>query len=253
VLKKRIIPVLLLKNKRMVKGKQFADFRDTGHPVYTAKVYNSQKVDELVFLDIDPQEGSFDRLLKILHDVSEECLVPLTVGGGIRSFDEASRLIEGGADKVSLNTILFEKPDLISKVAKHFGTQAVIASIDVKMVDGSYRIFSNSGKLNTGEEPVKFAKRIEDLGAGEIIITSIDAEGMLNGYDLDLVEGLVSSLSIPVIANGGVGKLHHFLEAFSRVPKLSGVAASSIYHFTDQSPIKVRSYLINNYVFVREI
>ena len=253
MLKKRLIPILLLNNSRMVKGVQFKNFRDTGHPVYTSTVYNSQKVDELIFLDTCPKAGSIDHLVSIIKEVSEECFVPLTIGGGIRSVDDAKRLFDAGADKISLNTGAIEDSSLIGEISSCFGSQSIVVSIDYKYINNVPLVFTESGKKNTNLNPLDYANLVMEMGAGELLITCIDYEGMRNGYDLNYLNKIATSVSIPTIANGGVGALNHFLDAFQKTPSLSAVAASSIFHFTDQSPIKVRSHLINEGIPLRKI
>ena len=251
MLKNRIIPILLLKNGRCVKGKQFKDFRDTGHPVSAAKVYDAQRVDELVFLDIMASREGRDTLLHIVTETAEECFMPLTVGGGIKNIEDMKVLFAAGADKVSINTAAVENPDLIKQASQHFGKANVVVAIDYKVnSSGNREVYTHAGTTPTGLDAFEWAKRAESLGAGEIILTSIDREGTMTGYDLDFIRKVCETLEIPVIAHGGAGTLAHLKEGIEEA-KASGVAAASIFHFTDQSPIKARWYLNYNHVNVR--
>lgn len=245
MLKIRLIPVLLLKNGRMVKTKQFGSMRDVGDPVTSARIYNHQTVDELVFLDISETTENKKILYGIITKVAGECFMPLTVGGGIRSIEDIRKLLEAGADKISVNTGAVENPNLVKEAAKVFGSSTIIVSIDAKKnpkMKTGYEVYTKNGKFPTGLDPVQWAKEAEKLDAGEIMITSIDQEGTMEGYDLSLIKAVAEAVSIPVIANGGAGKLEDFYDAV-KTAKASAVAAASIYHFTDQSPIKVRTYL----------
>jgi len=242
-LKVRIIPILLLKGGRCVKGVKFKDFRDTGDPITAARVYDSQKADELVFLDITANSEKRPLGFEFASKVSQECFMPFTIGGGITEISQIRKFLEHGADKVSMNTAAVENPQLIKEAAKSFGNQCVVVSIDAKKnEDGKYEVYTKSGQHPTGLSPVEWAKKAEELGAGEILLTSIDREGTRAGYDLELVKKVSDSVKIPLIANGGVGNLKHLAEGISK-GHASAVAAASIFHFTDQSTIKARSYL----------
>lgn len=257
MLKTRLIPVLLLKNGRMVKTKNFSSLRDVGDPVTSARIYNHQTVDELVFLDISETTDDKKILFEIINKVAGECFMPLAVGGGIKSIEDIRRLLEAGADKVLINTAAVETPEIIREAANIFGSSTIVVSIDAKKIDShdgrnnqKYEVYIKNGKCPTGLDPIKWAKKAEELGAGEILITSIDQEGTMNGYDLQLIKSISDNVSIPVIANGGAGKLEDFYEAIT-FAEASAVAAASIFHFTDQSPIKVRSYLNYRNIQVR--
>jgi imidazole glycerol-phosphate synthase subunit HisF len=250
MLKKRIIPVLLLRKGRLIKPIQFDRYRDVGDPVSQAKIYDAQMADELIFLDIDATSENRNSLYGIIERVSKECFMPLTIGGGIRTIDDISRLLLAGADKVSINAAAIEDPFLITRAAEKFGSQCIIVSIDVKKTGSGYKIFTHNGKKDTGKEPVKFAKEAESLGAGEILLTSIDLEGTMKGYDMELITAVSEAVNIPVIANGGAGTLQDFKDALT-IGGASAVAAGSIFHFTDQSLIKARRFLKVHDVEVR--
>ncbi|MEK7478406.1 MAG: glycosyl amidation-associated protein WbuZ [Patescibacteria group bacterium] len=255
MLKIRIIPVLLLKNNRMVKPINFGEKgeRDVGFPVTTARIYDSQGADELVFLDITATEDGRNFLLDTLSGVARDCFVPLTVGGGIRSIEAINDLLSSGADKVAINTYAVENPSFITEAANKFGGQCIVVSIDVKKNDrGIYEVFINQGKKATGLDAVEWAKKVEKLGAGEILLTSIDREGMMVGYDLDLIKIISEAVSIPVIANGGAGTRQHFADAI-KIANASAVAASSIFHFSDSNLSQVKSFLNNSGISVRPI
>lgn len=251
MLKLRVIPVLLLQNGRMVKTTNFGSARDAGSPSSNVKVFNAQGADELIFLNI---EGSADRkhaFYDIIKNAAAEAFMPFTVGGGVSSLEDISNLLELGADKVSLNSIAIQNLELLETASRTFGRNCIVVSIDVKKVDGRFFVFSNGGKVNTGLDPVSFAKKCEQFGAGEILLTSIDAQGTMQGYDLQLLESVINSTTINVIPNGGVGKISHFDEVIKRCGT-NALGASSIYHFTDQNIIKVKSYLRSRGYEVRQ-
>lgn len=250
MLKKRLIPVLLLKEGRMVKTINFDSFRDVGDPITSARIYNSQTVDELVFLDISETKDDKQILFDIITKVAEECFMPLTIGGGIRSIEDIRKLLEAGADKVAINTCAVENSNLIKEAANIFGSSTIIVSIDVKKIENKYEVYTKNGKHPTGLDPIKWAREAEKLGAGEILITYINNEGTMKGYDIDLIKSISDNLSIPVIVNGGAGKLEDFYDAIT-MGNVSAVAAASIFHFTDQSPIKVKSYLTYKNINIR--
>ncbi|OGD71828.1 imidazole glycerol phosphate synthase subunit HisF [Candidatus Collierbacteria bacterium RIFCSPHIGHO2_02_FULL_49_10] len=250
MLKMRIIPSLLLKDGRMVKSVRFGGYRDVGHPVTTAKIYDAQRADELIFLDISASREERRTLFDYVRQVAEECFMPLGVGGGITSVEDIRELLKSGADKVVINTAAIENPELVRKAALRFGSSTIVVSIDVKKTqDGKYEVFIRGATTSTGLDPVTWAKEVEGLGAGEILITSVDQEGTMAGYDTILIRNVAEAVSIPVIAHGGAGKLSDFKEAI--VAGASAVAAASIFHFTDQSPIKTRKYLHDAGVNVR--
>jgi cyclase len=242
MLKKRIIPVLLLRKNRLIKPIQFDKYRDVGDPVSQSKIYDAQLADELIFLDIDATSENRSSLYEIIEKVSKECFMPLTIGGGIKTVDDIKRLLAAGADKVSINAAAVENPSLIRQAADKFGSQCIVIAIDVKKTDRGYEVFTRNGKKSTGKLAVEWAKEAEKLGAGEILITSIDLEGTMKGYDQELVKAVSDAVEIPVIANGGAGTLQDFYQALT-TSGASAVAAGSIFHFTDQSLIKARRFL----------
>lgn len=246
MLKYRIIPTLLLKDGRMVKSRQFGNYRDVGNPVTTARVYDAQRADELVFLDISASHEKRGVLFDILKKVSEECFMPLGVGGGIRSVEEIREILKAGADKAIVNTAAYEVPGLVREAANVFGSSTIVASIDVR----NGKVWIKGGTVDTGEDPVAYAQKMEEEGAGEIMLTSIDRDGMMNGYDIGLIRSVADAVSIPVIASGGVGTLEDLKKGIED-GHASAVAAASIFHFTDQSPIKARKYLFDHGVAVR--
>lgn len=243
MVKKRIIPALLLKSGRMVKGKQFSQFRDVGNPVTAARVYQAQKVDELVFLDIDPNEESKAQVKEIVRQVAEECFMPLCVGGGIRSLEDIKGFLDIDADKVSINSHAFLNPDLVYQGAQQFGDQCIVVSVDYRIGEnGRRRVWICSGKRETDRDAMEHIEQMVALGAGELLLTCIDREGMMQGYDLEFLKEVTGRVGVPVIASGGAGKLEDFSLAFTQAG-VSAVSAGSIFHFTDQSPIKARYYL----------
>lgn len=251
MLKKRIIPVLLLKNGRMVKGKQFSSYRDTGDPVSQAKIYNAHNTDELVFLDIDATTKHTKTLVAIIKNVSKECFMPLAVGGGISSVDTASELINAGADKVIINSAAIDNIELITELSKKFGKQAVVVSIDLKKEDDKYTIYTQSGRKKEKIEFLVHLKEMISAGAGEIFINSIDNDGMMQGYDLELLKLTVSNCSIPVIICGGAG---HFEDLYIGLQNdAHAVACGSLFHFGDNNPTRARSYLLNKKIPMKNI
>ena len=251
MLKARIIPTLLLKNLGLVKGVSFDSWRRVGTITPAVKVYNIRQVDELIVLDISASsEGRLPDFEEV-REFSAECFIPLTVGGGVRSIDDIKQLLRAGADKVSINTAAYEQPNLISEAAERFGSQCVVASIDAQRTpDGSYRCMSHSGKQDTGREVAEWAEELERLGAGEILITSIERDGTMEGYDLELIRHITSRIRIPVIASGGAGNYEHLFEALDS-GKAAAVAAASIFHFTEQTPLEAKKYLASRGIPVR--
>lgn len=234
---------MLLKHGRCVKGKQFLNYRDTGLPVTAAKIYDAQRVDELVFLDILASIEDRDLLLNIVTETAEQCFMPLTVGGGMRTIEDLKTAFNAGADKVCINSAAIENPAFITEASKFFGSANIVVSIDYKFGPCNKRqVYSHGGRKPTYLDPFDWSIEVERLGAGEIILTSIDREGTMSGYDCDFIGKVAGALDIPVIAHGGAGTLEHLKEVLLK-SKVSGVAAASIFHFTDQSPIKARYYL----------
>lgn len=251
MLKKRIIPSLLLKDSRMVKTIRFDQYRDTGHPITAARIYDAQRVDELVVLDIFASRENRGIFSDIVAHMSEECFMPLCVGGGIRTIEDIRILLGRGADKVAINTAAVECDGLIQNASQAFGSSTIVVSIDVRRKENDrYEVFIRGGTEATGLDPVFWAKKAEKLGAGEIFLTSIDRDGTMSGLDIPLIHSVVAAVTIPVIASGGVGTLDDFHIGMED-GGASAVSAASIFHFTDQSPIKVRKYLVDRGVNVR--
>lgn len=251
MLKKRIIPKFLIRGGRLVKMRRFVDDqREAGNPVSTAKVYDSYGVDELIFVDIDASGDG--RVVKgdIIERVAEEVFVPLTAGGGVTTLGQIEGLLKSGADKVSINSAAIDNPDFITQAASRFGDQCIVVSIDYKADEfGRKKVFGHGGAVPTSHDPIEFAQRMQDLHAGEILMTSIDRDGMMNGYDLELISDLSNKLSIPLIASSGAGSLADCKAALDA--GASAITISSMFIFTDHSPIKVRTYLATNGVHVR--
>ena len=243
MLKVRIIPTLLWKDFGLVKGEGFDSWRRVGSVLPAIKVYNRRDVDELVLLDITATPEGNEPDVDSVQDFSTECMMPLTVGGGIKNIDQIKRLLSAGADKVAINSAAYETPGLITEASDRFGVQCIVSSIDVKRhADGSLTCHSHCGQTDTGKDPVAWAKQCAKLGAGEILLTSVDRDGMMNGYDIDLVQAVTSAVSIPVIASGGAGNYDHLVEAI-QVGGASAVATASMLHFTENTPAEARKAL----------
>lgn len=252
MLKVRVIPTLLWKDFGLVKGVGFNSWRRTGAVLPAIKVYNSRDVDELILVDITASSLSAPPDHDSVGDFSQACSVPLTVGGGIVNLDHITALLHAGADKIALNSAAYATPELVNSAADRFGSQCVVASIDVKdMPDGSQICFSHAGSRNTGRDPVDWACELADRGAGEILLTSIDRDGTMLGYDLKLIERVASAVPVPVIASGGAGSYAHMVDAVVRAGA-SAVAAASIFHFTEQTPAGARQALHEAGVPVRQ-
>ncbi len=244
MLKKRIIPVLLLKDKRMVKGKKFKDFKDTGEPKTAVRIYSAQDADELVFLDIDNNSSSLGNLIEIVKQASEECFMPLAAGGGISDINQVRELLKAGADKIVVNTSCVKNPSLIKEISKEFGEQCVIGSIDYKISNNLREVWIKSGKLNTNLDPLEHAKNLIKLGAGEILLNSIDRDGMMEGYDLEYADKVSREINVPLIVCGGAGNYMHLADLLNNT-SISAAACASLFHFGDNNPIRARSYLKN--------
>ncbi len=236
MLKVRVIPTLLWKEFGLVKGVSFDSWRRVGSVLPAVKVYNSRDVDELMVVDITASNEKNQPDHESVADFSEECFVPLTVGGGITNIEDVLHLLHSGADKVSINTAAYANPNIIDSVASRFGAQCIVASIDVRCFDdGGYCCFSHSGSQDTGKDPVEWAKELVGRGAGEILLTSINRDGTMQGYDLELTERVAKSVNVPVIASGGAGNYQHMIDVVLQAGA-SAVAAASIFHFTEQTP-----------------
>jgi cyclase len=243
MLKVRVIPTLLWKNFGLVKGIAFDSWRRVGPVLPAVRVYNQREVDELVLLDTVAHLSSDDPDFESIAEFGQDCFVPLTVGGGITKIDQVQRLLRAGADKVSINTAAYASPNLINEIANRHGAQCVVASVDVRMHDESWLCFSHAGLKPTGYEVIAWVRELEDRGAGEILITSIDRDGTMQGYDLALIEAVVKAVNIPVIASGGAGNYQHMVQAVNQAGA-SAVAAASIFHFTEQTPAGAKMALL---------
>ncbi len=243
MLKVRVIPTLLWRDFGLVKGIGFDSWRRVGPVVPALKVYHSRDVDELILVDITASQNQTHPDHESVSDFSDECSVPLTVGGGITELNQIVHLLKAGADKVSVNTSAFSNPDLIDSSAARFGAQCVVASVDVKRLpDGSCRCFSHAGTRDTGRTPVEWARELAARGAGEILLTSIERDGTMTGYDIPLIAEVAAAVDIPVIASGGAGNYQHMVAAI-REGGASAVAAASIFHFTEQTPAGAKQAL----------
>lgn len=239
----RLIPTLTIKDRRVIKTVAFDTYRDIGHPVTMGKVFESQDVDELVLLDITASQEKRSPDFETIEAFAEETTMPLTIGGGVETIETIDRLLRIGADKVSINSAAVRNPSLISEGARVFGTQCIVVSIDaIKKDNGTYEVLIDGGVVETGQDPVAWAGRVEELGAGEILLTSIDRDGTMEGYDVDLIRSVSNAVSIPVIASGGCGLLIDLVEAVQK-GGCSAVACASLFAFTDNKPIKARSFM----------
>ena len=246
---KRIIPCLDVNNGRVVKGVNFVNLIDAGDPVEVAKIYNDSGADELCFLDITASFENRDTIVHVVESVSKQLFIPLTVGGGIRKIDDISRLLNVGCDKVSINSAAISNPNLIDEAAKKFGSQCVVVALDVKKTGNSYNIFIHGGRTDTGIDAYKWAKEVESRGAGEILLTSMDADGTKNGFDLEVTGKISKMLKIPVIASGGAGNMEHIKEAFEC--GADAALAASIFHFGEIEICDLKKYLAKNGIKVR--
>lgn len=247
---KRIIPCLDVNNGRVVKGVNFVGLKDAGDPIEVAKRYNDEGADELCFLDITASSDGRDTIVHVVEEVAKQLFIPLTVGGGIRKIDDISRLLNVGCDKVSLNSSAVDNPNLIYEAANKFGSQCIVVAIDVKKNDkGSYNVFVHGGRKDTGLDAVQWAKRVYDLGAGEILLTSMDSDGTKAGYDLNITSAISNSVQIPVIASGGAGTMEHILQAFQN--GADAALAASIFHYKEIEIMKLKEFLKDNGIGVR--
>ncbi len=228
---KRIIPCLDVKNGRVVKGVNFQGLSDVSDPVALAEYYSSAGADELVFYDITASAEGRQLFTDILRKTAERVFIPLTVGGGINTVGDFDRVLKCGADKVSVNSGAIRDPQLIGQAAKRYGDQCVVLSVDVKRVDGSFRVFARGGREDTGMEAISWIKQCVENGAGEVVVNSIDTDGVRGGFDLPLLEAVCDAVSVPVIASGGAGGIGHFVELFKALPKVDAGLAASIFHF----------------------
>ncbi len=248
----RLIPTLTLKDGRIIKTIEFDRYHDIGDPVSTGKVFESQDVDELVFLDITATQEGREPDFRTIEAFAEETTMPLTVGGGVQSIEHMDQLLRIGADKVSINSSAVRNPELVTNGARTFGTQCIVISIDVKKAPSGYEVYVSGGGEATGLDANEWAKKVEQLGAGEILLTSIDRDGTMGGYDLDLIRQIAESVRIPVIASGGCGTLSDLTDGVS-IGRASAVAAASLFAFTDNKPMKAKSYMQVQGINVRPI
>ena len=250
MLAKRVIPCLDVKDGRVVKGVQFVDLRDAGDPVEAALAYDAQGADELVFLDITASHEDRAIMLDVVRRTAEGIYMPLTVGGGIRSADDVRRLLRAGADKVSLNTAALERPAVIREAAERFGSQCIVVAIDARRDGNRWTVFTHGGRRPTGRDAVAWAQEAVGLGAGEILLTSMDRDGTKDGYDLELTRAVSHAVSVPVIASGGAGSLEHFYEALTEGFADAALAAS-LFHFGIHTIGETKDYLAERGVEVR--
>ena len=251
MLKKRIIPCLDINNGRVVKGINFINLIDAGDPAEQAKIYNDNGADEICFLDITASNENRNIILDTVKKTSEKCFVPLSVGGGVRSLQDIKKLLLAGADKVSINTAAVNDKNLVRKSAEKFGSQCIIIAVDAKKVkQDKWEVFTHGGRNPTGIDVIKYVKEMENLGAGEILLTSMDQDGTKKGYDLDLTKKVSDVTNIPVIASGGVGNLEHLYEGF-KIGNASAVLAASIFHFGEYSIQDAKRYLDSKGIPVR--
>ncbi|MFB0506576.1 MAG: imidazole glycerol phosphate synthase subunit HisF [Thermodesulfobacteriota bacterium] len=250
MLAKRIIPCLDVDRGRVVKGVHFIDIRDAGDPVENAEIYNKQGADEIIFLDITASSDRRDIIIDVVEKTAERVFVPLTVGGGIRNLDDIRAILRGGADKVSINTAAVENPGLVKEAADRFGSQCIVVAIDAKAKDSSWEVFIHGGRTPTGLNVLDWAKKMEELGAGEFMLTSMDRDGTKEGYDLRLIRAISDLVNIPVIASGGVGTLEHLYEGLTD-GRADAVLAASIFHYNEFTVEDVKAYLKGRGVNVR--
>lgn len=246
---KRIIPCLDVKDGRVVKGVNFVGLRDAGDPIEVAKRYNDEGADEITFLDITATNDNRDTIVDIVERVAKEVFIPLTVGGGIRTLDDIYKLLNVGCDKISINSAAIKRPDFINEGAKRFGSQCIVTAIDVKKTLTSWNVYINGGRVDTGKDAIEWAKEVVDRGSGEILLTSMDADGTKAGFDLDITEAISKAVNVPVIASGGAGTMEHIKDAFLR--GADAALAASIFHFKEIDIMELKHYLDKNGIAVR--
>jgi cyclase len=243
MLKIRVMPTLLYRDYGLVKGVSFDSWRIVGSAMQTVKVYNLREVDGLVFLDITATRDNRPPDYMTVDELADECFMPMTVGGGVHTIEHVQALLRVGADKVAINTAAVENPELIQQVARRFGAQCAVVSIDARRhQDGTYEVFTRSGTMPTGKDPVELAREVEAFGAGEILLTSIDRDGTMSGYDIELNRRVSEAVGIPVIASGGAGSYEDMVQVLQET-RILAVAAASIFHFTQQTPLEAKKYL----------
>ena len=250
MLKNRIIPCLDVKNGRVVKGINFVDLKDAGDPVEQAKIYSDGGADEICFLDITASNENREIIYDVVKKTSKKCFVPLTVGGGVRSIDDVKKLLNFGADKVSINTAAVQNPEIVVESSKKFGSQCIVVAIDAKKNADKWEVFTHGGRNKTGIDAIEFAKKMEENGAGELLITSMDRDGTQVGYDIELMSIISSKVNIPIIASGGVGNLDHLVDGI-KLGNANAVLAASIFHYGKYSLKQAKEYLDSKGIPVR--
>ena len=250
MLKNRIIPCLDVQNGRVVKGINFVDLKDAGNPVEQAKIYSDSGADEICFLDITASNENRETIYEVVKKTSKKCFVPLTVGGGIRSIEDINKLLNCGADKVSINTAAVQNSKVVIDSSKKFGSKCIVVAIDAKKNGKNWEIFTHGGRNSTGIDAIVYAKKMEECGAGELLVTSMDRDGTQVGYDIELMSKISSKVNIPVIASGGVGNLDHLVEGI-KLGKASAVLAASIFHYGKHSIKEAKEYLDSKGIPVR--
>lgn len=249
MLKHRVIPCVLLKDWQLVKSIHFDSFRTIGHPTSTARIYNARNVDELIILDIGASLNGEEINTEIITDIANECFMPLTIGGGIKTIDDIYKVLNAGADKVAINSKALNNFNFIKQASSIFGSQCIVCSIDVKKIDSKYKVFTKKdGILEI--DPLELAKQYQDYGAGEILLTSVDKEGSTNGYDIELIKLFKDELEIPIIINGGMGKPQHAVDAINN--GADAVAAAYIFHFSKYTPSDIKNELNKNNILARK-
>ena len=248
---KRIIPCLDVRNGRVVKGVNFEGVADVSSPVDLARYYSENGADELVFYDITASAEGRELFTDVLREVASQIFIPLTVGGGINTVADFDRVLKCGADKVSVNSGAIRRPELISEAAKLYGDQCVVISADVKRVDGTFRVFAKGGRENTGMEAIDWIRHCVDLGAGEVVVNSIDTDGVKGGFDIELLRAVTDAVNVPVIASGGAGSIAHFTELFRAIPEIDAGLAASIFHFGEVSIADLKKTLDAEGICVR--
>jgi len=251
MLTKRIIPCLDVKDGKVVKGKNFVNLQYAGDPVGLAKRYNEQGADELVFLDITASYEKRKTMVEVVRNVAKQVFIPFTVGGGIRSLEDMRDLLNAGADKISINTTAVKNPDLIKQAAEMFGSQCIVIAIDAKQTNGKWEVFVKGGREATGINAIEWAKKVQKLGAGEILLTSMDSDGTKEGYDIELTQIISEKVNIPIIASGGAGNLKSILDVFKQ-GKADAALAASIFHYGKYTVSDVKDYLDKNKIQVRK-
>ena len=248
---KRIIPCLDIKNGRVVKGTNFKGLSDVSSPVELARLYSDCGADELVFYDITASFEERKLFTDILKEVASEIFIPLTVGGGINTVDDFDRVLKCGADKVSVNSGAIKNPDLIGQAAQKYGNQCVVLSVDIKRVDGKFHVFAKGGREDTGLDAIEWIKDGVKRGAGEVVVNSIDTDGVKNGFDIELLKIVCDAVNVPVIASGGAGSVDHFIELFKEIPNIDAGLAASVFHFGEIEINELKAELRNNDIIVR--